>query len=376
MSWLGLRGRIGRQTYWLGYVLPLTVASMVLSGINYTRIPYMKEVGGTVIGITNIVLLLLIWPSIAGMVKRLHDRGRSGGWAVLSIVLMAMLMTSVGMGLAAVFGMGAESTMAITFGAIAVVLVNDKTFAKKEDALMDLRRFGADAAKIPVVQIKRVTLAKMLGDKKLTDIEAAIDKELKPKSVALTGWNFGMEVTLTRAVIACKNVVGFLPGSGPLADETIVLGAHYDHLGIESEGSLGGSAAKGKVHFGADDNASGTTGLLELAQRFGKMKSRYGRRIVFIAFSAEERGLFGSKFYANNPIFPIEKTVFSFPGSTSRFWCPDPQEGLQEFSLRTSARASGESATAFGRINISRDSSPPEATSLNGRCSSPLLAVK
>jgi len=216
----------------------------------------------------------------------------------------------VGEELEALASLTSKVEAAIAKGAIAVVLVNDKTFAKKEDALMDLRRFGADAAKIPVVQIKRATLEKMFGDKKLTDIEAVIDKELKPKSVALTGWNFGMEVTLTRPEIACKNVVGFLPGSGPLADETIVLGAHYDHLGIESEGSLGGAAAKGKVHFGADDNASGTTGLLELAQRFGKMKSRYGRRIVFIAFSAEERGLYGSKFYANNPIFPIEKTVF------------------------------------------------------------------
>ncbi len=122
MSWLSLRGRIGRQTYWLGYILPLVVASVVLSSVGYTSVSYMKDIGGTLTGIANILLLLLIWPGIAGMVKRLHDRGRSGGWAAASFVLGLSLMMAIGMGFAAVFGMGAQSNIAVTFGVIAAVL--------------------------------------------------------------------------------------------------------------------------------------------------------------------------------------------------------------------------------------------------------------
>jgi Zn-dependent M28 family amino/carboxypeptidase len=108
----------------------------------------------------------------------------------------------------------------------------------------------------------------------------------------------------------CKNVVGYVDGNGPLADETIVIGAHYDHVGDGQFGSRDGAAGRGKIHYGADDNGSGTTGLMELARRFGAMKDRQGRRIVFIAFSAEERGLFGSIAYCKDPLFPLEKTVF------------------------------------------------------------------
>ena len=193
-----------------------------------------------------------------------------------------------------------------------LVFVNDQTYGKQGDALMDLRRSGGATAKFPVVQIKRSVLEKAIASqgKKLADIEQAIDKDLKPISLALSGCSLDGTVTLDREPIKAKNVVGILPGSGPLADETIVIGAHYDHLGTSSQGSLGGPAAQGKVHFGADDNASGTTGLLELARRFGAMKNRYGRTIVFVAFSGEEMGLHGSKYYSEKPITPIEKTVF------------------------------------------------------------------
>ncbi|MBL8867440.1 MAG: M28 family peptidase [Planctomycetia bacterium] len=196
--------------------------------------------------------------------------------------------------------------------AAGIVFVNDQTYGKQGDALMDLRRSGGATAKFPVLQIKRAVLEKMIASqgKKLDEIEKAIDKDIKPMSMILAGCSLDGTVTINREPIHAKNVVGVLPGSGPLADETIVIGAHYDHLGTSSQGSLGGAAAAGKVHYGADDNASGTTGLLELARRFGDMKNRYGRRIVFVAFSGEEMGLHGSKYYADHPITPVEKTVF------------------------------------------------------------------
>jgi hypothetical protein len=91
-----------------------------------------------------------------------------------------------------------------------------------------------------------------------------------------------------------------------LADETIVIGAHYDHLGFGGNGS----AAPGvhEIHNGADDNGSGSTVLMEVARQLAAGK-KLPRRLVFIAFTGEERGLIGSARYVRNPLFPLDKTV-------------------------------------------------------------------
>ena len=103
------------------------------------------------------------------------------------------------------------------------------------------------------------------------------------------------------------NVIGILEGTDKiLKKEAIVIGAHYDHLGHGGEGSLAANSTD--IHHGADDNASGTAAIIELARQFSKEKKNR-RTIIFIAFSGEEEGLFGSKFYVNNPVFPIENTV-------------------------------------------------------------------
>lgn len=196
-------------------------------------------------------------------------------------------------------------------GAAGVIFVNDATYGKDDDRLMPVRG-GESPAEFPVLHLKRDALDKLLAtrDLKLTEIESAIDKDLKPRTVELTGWTAAAEVTVERPAIPCRNVVAVAEGAGPLADETVVVGAHYDHLGKGEPGSALGSGGKGKVHYGADDNASGTTGLLELARRFGARKDRVGRRVVFVAFSGEERGLYGSKHYCDEPPFPLAKTVF------------------------------------------------------------------
>lgn len=103
------------------------------------------------------------------------------------------------------------------------------------------------------------------------------------------------------------NVIGILEGTDAvLKTEAIVIGAHYDHLGKGGMGSLAVNSTE--IHYGADDNASGTSALLELARMFAKEKKNK-RTLIFIAFSGEEEGLFGSRFYVNNPAFPLEKTV-------------------------------------------------------------------
>ena len=112
----------------------------------------------------------------------------------------------------------------------------------------------------------------------------------------------------TRATVA--NVLGVIEGSGPLADETVVIGAHYDHVGMGGENSL--ARGVNAVHNGADDNGSGTVSLLELARRFGARSEKPARRMVFIAFTAEEVGLVGSARYVKEPVFPLENTVAMF----------------------------------------------------------------
>jgi aminopeptidase YwaD len=103
------------------------------------------------------------------------------------------------------------------------------------------------------------------------------------------------------------NVIGILDGHDKmLRNEAIVIGAHYDHLGRGGQDSLAANSTE--IHHGADDNASGTAAIIEIARQFAKDKSNK-RTLIFIAFSGEEDGLFGSKYYVNNPVFPLDKTV-------------------------------------------------------------------
>jgi aminopeptidase YwaD len=102
------------------------------------------------------------------------------------------------------------------------------------------------------------------------------------------------------------NVVGFLRGNDKkLRDEVVIIGAHYDHLGMGGMNALDTVKA---IHYGADDNASGTTGVLELAEYYSKHRKDLKRSLLFISFSGEEEGLFGSINYTKNPLLPLEKT--------------------------------------------------------------------
>jgi aminopeptidase YwaD len=106
-----------------------------------------------------------------------------------------------------------------------------------------------------------------------------------------------------------SNVVGVLAGSAPeMAAEYIVIGAHYDHLGMGGPESLA-ATPEGQIHHGADDNASGTSGLLELARVLAKNRAKIKRSIMFIAFSGEELGLLGSGAYTKSPLAPLTSTV-------------------------------------------------------------------
>lgn len=146
------------------------------------------------------------------------------------------------------------------------------------------------------------------ADTSLAALRERIDHTGKPWSFGLPAAGVKVEVALVREHGTTANVIGILPGTDPrLRDESIVIGAHYDHLGRGGEGSLAPDEL-GTIHPGADDNASGTTGVMALARVFGA-RGGLPRTLVFAAFAGEELGLLGSSHYVSQPVVPLDRTV-------------------------------------------------------------------
>jgi len=200
-------------------------------------------------------------------------------------------------------------------GVAAMLMVNDQNSNKDNpDVVLPISGSGAAISKdqVPTMFVRRSDVESWLKEfgKSLPELESQIDSDLKPRSFELVGWR--AEGTVQLKKLESMNVVGVLPGQGALANEYIVLGAHFDHVGMGGLGSLApGTIA---VHNGADDNASGTVCLLEAARQLSNLAKNTPpeiprRTIVFIAFSAEERGLLGSDYYVKHPRFELENTV-------------------------------------------------------------------
>jgi hypothetical protein len=203
----------------------------------------------------------------------------------------------------------AKAVNAKMHGAKAVVMVNDVT-AHPKDA-DELEKFGATAgpsnAGIEFVQATAQAANEWLATsgKKLETIEADIDKSLKPESFALpAAFRMELNVDVERDVKTVHNVGAYLPGE---TDEYVILGAHYDHLGLGEQYSLAPSMI-GTVHPGADDNASGTAGVLEVAHWMSS-QAKHKRGVLFLNFAGEELGLLGSSYYVNHPELPLDKAV-------------------------------------------------------------------
>ncbi len=107
-----------------------------------------------------------------------------------------------------------------------------------------------------------------------------------------------------QTTVKANNVVGYLDNG---AENTIIIGAHYDHLGIGDQGSSLKANSKGDIHNGADDNASGVSGILELAAYYSGNGIRENNNFLFIAFSGEELGLIGSKYFTEHPTIDLKK---------------------------------------------------------------------
>ena len=194
-------------------------------------------------------------------------------------------------------------------GARGVVLMNDA--AAHPGEADELEKFaeaaGPGDAGIPFVQIRYEIAERWfaIAGKNPDEIQKGIDLDLQPRSFAFPdGLQVDANLDVERVVKTVHNVAGYLPGT---TDEYVAIGAHYDHLGLGEQFSLAPSLA-GTIHPGADDNASGTAGVIELARWFST-QPKQKRGILFLTFAGEELGLLGSSYFVNHPMLPLDKDV-------------------------------------------------------------------
>jgi hypothetical protein len=160
-----------------------------------------------------------------------------------------------------------------------------------------------------VARVTRATAdALLLGTgERLETLRSRIEATFRPASRVLPGVRARLRIRLARESTKAANIVGILPGTDPVrAREAIVIGAHYDHLGRSGNGSLDSNQTA--VHPGADDNASGTAGVLALARAFAAAGGA-PRTLVFVLFAGEEMGLLGAGAYVRAPVVPLDRTI-------------------------------------------------------------------
>lgn len=194
-------------------------------------------------------------------------------------------------------------------GAAGVILIHDR--ANHEGEAEELERFGRTAgpaaAGILFVQVRSEIAQTWLeaAGKRLEELQKEIDHDLKPRSFELPeALKVELSVDVQRESRTIHNVAAYLPGQSA---EYVAIGAHYDHLGLGEQFSLAPQEA-GKPHPGADDNASGVAGMLELARWLSGLPKQK-RGVLFLAFAGEELGLLGSRYWVDNSPLPLENAV-------------------------------------------------------------------
>jgi aminopeptidase YwaD len=197
-------------------------------------------------------------------------------------------------------------------GAKGIVFITDpNNHATEEDVVGAATRDAeTDDIGLPSVHSKRGPVAAVFSKagKNLADIQKKIDADLKPQSFDVPDVHIKIATDVVRTRKTVRNVLGAVTGSDPqLKDEWVVVGAHYDHLGLGDQHSLAPSQI-GQIHHGADDNASGDGGVLELARLVSRTKE-LKRSVLFMTFAGEELGLLGSSWFVNHPTIPLEKVA-------------------------------------------------------------------
>ena len=206
--------------------------------------------------------------------------------------------------------LAAKAALARSKGARILLVVSDPSH-RLDDAPYGLFGSDPDAEEqaLPVLRIRREEAQPLLDAWQLETAARQIDTDLVPRSRDLPDVKVEYVEHLAKNRRTVRNVIGVLPGSDPArAKEAIVIGAHYDHVGLGGRLSVSPERA-GEIHNGADDNASGTASIIEIARAAVANRGRFPRTLVFVAFAGEERGLLGSEYYVNQPRVPVENTI-------------------------------------------------------------------
>lgn len=197
----------------------------------------------------------------------------------------------------------AKALAAREAGAVGMLIVHPV----QEDAARLKYDGSAAHAGIVVLSLSHRGFAKLLNldPGKVKDLLARYESTRDSSLISLDGLSASMTAAVTPLRARIPNVLGLLEGSDPaLRDSVVVIGAHFDHLGLQHESSLSRSG-KPEVHNGADDNASGVAGMLELAEYFAAHRPRHS--LLFMGFNAEESGLLGSSAWTKNPTIPLAR---------------------------------------------------------------------
>lgn len=187
-------------------------------------------------------------------------------------------------------------------GAVAVLFVSGKKYDNTEKfPELNLKESSAG---IPVFQIKRAiadNILKINIGKSVDEIEDRFNKTLKPLPVSVKA-TAELVSEILKIKVRTNNVIGFLYAQDTTKIRTyVIVGAHYDHLGMGGPGSSSRMQDTVAIHNGADDNASGVTALLEVAGKLSEDRSRLKHNIIFVSFGAEEMGILGSKYFTEHP---------------------------------------------------------------------------
>lgn len=195
-------------------------------------------------------------------------------------------------------------------GAKGVIFTTPESIGEEEDLGSFAFELPPETAPVEAVIVKREIAREIVASagRDLTGLEETLSQG-KSSSFSVPGSEAGIRAELRTVRGESANVLGFVPGSDPeLRNEVVVIGAHYDHLGTGRSYAVPG-LEKGSIYNGADDNASGVSGLIELGKYFGGRGHGLKRSLLFIAFSGEEIGLLGSTYYMEHPAVAAENTV-------------------------------------------------------------------
>ena len=203
-----------------------------------------------------------------------------------------------------------KAAVAHGLGARLLIVVSDPTHSTDQGLYRAFEEVpDLDEAGMAVLRVRRNEMQPLLDAWGLDALAIQIDRDLRPRSQVIKDASVDYTEFLARTRKVVRNVVGVLSGSDPSkAGEAIVIGAHYDHVGLGGRLSMTPERA-GEIHNGADDNASGTASVIEIARAAMADRSRFPRTLIFVTFAGEERGLLGSTHYVASPPVSMGETI-------------------------------------------------------------------